>query len=80
MKAFRLGEIETFPFLNPPLPAAIRAGYGLLHELGALDDAHGLTPLGRELARLPLDPTLGRMLLQARRERALPECCPSPPA
>ncbi len=38
MKAFRLGEIETFPFLNPPLPASIRAGYALLHELGALDD------------------------------------------
>ena len=76
MKAFRLGEIETFPFLNPPLPAAIRAGYGLLHELGALDDAHVLTPLGHELARLPLDPTLGRMLLQARRERALPEMLP----
>ena len=73
MKAFRLGEIETFPFLNPPLPPAIRAGYELLHELGALDDAHALTALGRDLARLPLDPTLGRMLLQARLERALPE-------
>ena len=73
MKAFRLGEIETFPFLNPPLPVAIRAGYELLHELGALDDAHALTPLGKELARLPLDPTLGRMLLQARHEGALAE-------
>ena len=73
MKAFRLGEIETFPFLSPPLPAAIRAGYELLHELGALDDAHQMTGLGQELARLPLDPTLGRMLLQAREERALPE-------
>ena len=73
MKAFRLGEIETFPFLNPPLPAAIRAGYDLLHELGALNDAHEMTPLGRELARLPLDPTLGRMLLQARQEGVLPE-------
>ncbi len=73
MKAFGLGEIETFPFLEPPLAASIRAGYALLHELGALDDAHALTPLGRELARLPLDPTLGRMLLQAREERALPD-------
>ncbi len=73
MKAFRLGEIETFPFLNPPLPPAIRAGYDLLYELGALNDAHEMTPLGRELARLPLDPTLGRMLIQARQERALPE-------
>src|SRR5882757_9502307 len=73
MKAFRLGEIEAFPFLDPPSSAAIRAGYGLLHELGALDDTEQLTPLGRELARLPIDPTLGRMLLQAREEGALPE-------
>ena len=73
MKAFRLGEIETFPFLEPPLAASVRAGYALLHELGALDDAHVLTLLGHELARLPLDPTLGRMLLQAREEKALPE-------
>jgi ATP-dependent helicase HrpA len=73
MKAFRLGEIEKFPFLNPPQSASIRAGYRLLHELGAIDDTNELTPLGHELARLPLDPTLGRMLLQARAEKALPE-------
>ncbi len=73
MKAFRLGDIETFPFLNPPVAAAVRAGYQLLHELGALNDANELTPLGHELARLPIDPTLGRMLLQAREEKALPE-------
>lgn len=73
MKAFRLGEIETFPFLNPPVSAAIRAGYTLLHELGALSDTNDLTPLGRELARLPVDPTLGRMLLQAREEGARDE-------
>ncbi len=73
MKAFRLGEIETFPFLEPPQSAAIRGGYALLHELGALDDEETLTPLGRELARLPLDPSLGRMLLEARDDNALPE-------
>jgi len=73
MKAFKLGEIEDFPFINPPVSAAIRAGYDLLHELGSLNETHELTPLGRELARLPLDPTLGRMLLQARTEKALPE-------
>jgi ATP-dependent helicase HrpA len=73
MKAFRLGEIETFPFINPPSPAAIEGGYKLLHELGALDDARELTPLGRDLARLPIDPTLGRMLLQAQREHATRE-------
>jgi ATP-dependent helicase HrpA len=73
MKAFGLGEIETFPFLNPPVSASIRAGYRLLHELGALDELNQLTGLGKELARLPLDPVLGRMLLQARQEQALPE-------
>ncbi len=73
MKAFRLGEIETFPFLEPPLSQAIRAGYILLHELGALTEANELTAMGRELARLPVDPTLGRMLLQARVENVLPE-------
>ncbi len=73
MKAFRLGEIETFPFLNPPALASMRAGYRLLHELSAIDDTHELTPMGHQLARLPLDPTLGRMLLQARRENALEE-------
>ena len=73
MKAFRLGEIETFPFLNPPPPSAISGGYSLLVELGALDDHHALTPLGWDLARLPIDPTLGRMVLQARREGSVRE-------
>jgi ATP-dependent helicase HrpA len=68
MKAYHLGEIETFPFVNPPPPAAIQAGFTLLAELGALDEQRNLTPLGRDLARLPIDPTLGRMLLQACQE------------
>ena len=73
MKAFHLGDIETFPFLNPPQPAAISTGYKLLHELGALDDQENLTPLGWDLARLPVDPSIGRMIIQAVRERALSE-------
>ncbi len=73
MKAFRLGEIETFPFLNPPAAASIQGGYQLLEELGALNSAHELTQLGRDLARLPIDPTLGRMLLQAQHEHATRE-------
>jgi len=73
MKAFRLGEIETFPFINPPLPPAIHGGYTLLQELGALDPNRDLTPLGRDLAHLPIDPTLGRMVLQARGEHATRE-------
>ncbi len=73
MKAFGLGDIEEFPFLNAPPAKGIRAGYGLLHELGAIDDAGVLTDLGRELAHLPVDPTVGRMILQARSEKALRE-------
>ena len=80
MKAFGLGDIERFPFINMPATKSIRAGYALLEELGALDaDAsesavsRPLTPLGRELARLPVDPTVGRMILQAREEKALHE-------
>ncbi len=73
MKAFGLGDIETFPFLQPPTAAAIANGYMLLQELGALDAQRALTPLGRDLARLPIDPTLGRMLLQSQHEHATRE-------
>jgi ATP-dependent helicase HrpA len=80
MKAFGLGDIERFPFINMPAAKSIRAGYALLEELGALDAADNiadavrvLTPIGRELARLPVDPTVGRMILQARAEKALRE-------
>ncbi len=73
MKAFGLGDIEEFPFLNAPPIKGIRAGYALLHELGAIDDGGVLTDLGRELAHLPVDPTVGRMILRARSENALRE-------
>ena len=73
MKAFHLGDIETFPFVNPAPPAAIEGGYRLLQELGALDAACELTPLGRDLSHLPIDPTLGRMLLQSQHEHATRE-------
>ena len=73
MKAFHLGDIETFPFVQPPSPAAIANGYALLQELGALDELRALTPLGEKLARLPIDPTLGRMLLQSQHEHATQE-------
>ena len=73
LKAFAFGEVEDFPFLNPPLPKAVRAGYALLEELGALMPDRSLSETGRDLARLPVDPTVGRMILQARREKALRE-------
>ncbi len=68
MKAFQLGDIETFPFVQPPAPNAIANGYALLQELGALDAERAVTPLGWDLARLPIDPTLGRMLIESGRE------------
>ena len=70
MKAFHLGDIETFPFVQPPAPAAIANGYTLLQELGALDEQRASRRLGDDLARLPIDPTLGRMLLQSQHEHA----------
>jgi ATP-dependent helicase HrpA len=73
MQASKLGKIETFPFIDPPLPHAIRAGYQLLKELGALDKNEKLTPLGQKLAQLPVDPIVGRMILQAFEEQALTE-------
>jgi ATP-dependent helicase HrpA len=73
MKALRLGAIEDFPFLERPPGKAIADGYGLLAELGAVDDANELTAIGRELARLPLDPRVGRMILEARNRQALSE-------
>lgn len=73
MKALGLGAVESFPFLEPPSARAITDGYQMLAELGAVDPAHELTPLGRELARLPLDPRVGRMLLEAHKRHALAE-------
>jgi ATP-dependent helicase HrpA len=70
-KSLRLGEVADFPFLDPPSPRAIADGYALLAELGAVDDANDLTRIGEELARLPLDPRVGRMLIGGREEKCL---------
>jgi ATP-dependent helicase HrpA len=74
MKSLHLGDVEDFPFLEPPLPRMIADGYSLLAELGALDEtSKELTPVGRELAKLPLDPKIGRMILAARQHGCLKE-------
>jgi ATP-dependent helicase HrpA len=70
-KSLGIGEIETFPFLDPPSPRAITDGYDLLHELNAVGEKRELTDVGRELARLPLDPRVARMLVAARAEGCL---------
>jgi ATP-dependent helicase HrpA len=73
MLFLRLGSIEDFPFLDPPSPAAIKDAFGILKELGAIDDHRRLTDIGRMMARLPLDPRLARMLIAARPQKALNE-------
>ena len=68
MAAIDLGDVEDFPFLDPPDRRQVRDGIALLQELGALDETgRKLTPLGRQLAQLPVDPRMGRMVLEADR-------------
>ena len=73
MAALGLGSIEAFPFVDPPDLRFIRDGYKLLHELGAVDEQQRLTRLGRQIARLPVDPRLARMILAARDGHCLSE-------
>lgn len=68
-----LGDMEDFPFLQPPRRRAIGDAYSLLTQLGAMNPDRRLTGLGRKMARLPLDPHISRMVLQASREHALRE-------
>lgn len=67
------GYVENFPFLDPPDRRSIRDGVQLLQELGAFDRDGAITDLGRRLARLPVDPRLGRMILQAQTEGCVPQ-------
>ncbi|MFI7642376.1 ATP-dependent RNA helicase HrpA [Nonomuraea sp. NPDC049400] len=73
MTSIGLGDIEAFPFVEPPDRRQVKDGVNLLHELGAFD-AHGkLTGIGRKLAGLPVDPRLGRMVLEAEKNGCLRE-------
>ncbi len=73
MASLELGPVDAFPFVEPPSPRAIADGYQLLAELGAVDERRALTPVGRELAKLPLDPRIGRIVLAARERGCLAE-------
>jgi ATP-dependent helicase HrpA len=73
MKALHLGKIEAFTFLDPPSKRAIDEGYRVLEELGALDEQGEPNEIGKKLARLPLDPRLGRMVLAGEKEKSLRE-------
>ena len=73
MAALSLGHVDQFPFIEAPSGRLISDGYAQLHELGAVTENNELTPLGRQLSRLPVDPKLGRMLLAGRDEHCLKE-------
>lgn len=73
MKSLGLGDVESFPFIDAPRANAVNEGYRVLTELGALDDDRNLTPIGKQLARFPVDPRVARMILQAVRYDVLPE-------
>lgn len=76
MKALNLGEVEDFPFLQPPDSRNVRDGYDTLLELGALEGGglrNDLTHIGAQLARLPVDPRIARMVIAASGERCLRE-------
>ena len=73
MASLKLGELKNFPFLDPPRPSAVREGEQTLHELGALGRDGRLTRIGQTLARFPVDPRVGRMVLAGTEQRCLPE-------
>src|SRR6187431_1128007 len=73
MKALALGDVEDFPFLDPPHSRAIAEGYRVLQELGALDAERKLTALGARLARFPVDPRIGRMIVAGIEEGCVAE-------
>ena len=73
MKALKLGEPESFPFVEPPQPRMIADGYQLLTELNAVDERHNLTAVGAQLAKLPIDPRIARVIVAAKQENCLKE-------
>ena len=73
MAALKLGQPDQFPFIDPPDLRLIRDGFRTLHELGAVHTNNTITPLGKKVARFPVDPQVARMLLAAERESCLTE-------
>lgn len=73
MKSLGLGEVEDFPFIDPPHSRSVSEGYRVLEELGALDERRELTELGHQLARFPVDPRIARMILAGAEHGCLPD-------
>lgn len=63
--SLQLGNIEEFPFIDPPRPEMVRDGYKTLFEIGAVDRSYRLTKLGRRLSKMPVDPRIGKIIFEA---------------
>nr|BFE71021.1 hypothetical protein GCM10020092_043220 [Actinoplanes digitatis] len=72
MTSLGLGDLAAFPFIDPPDKRNVTDGVKLLEELGALEQRK-LTPMGRQLAQLPVDPRLARMVIEADKQDCLAE-------
>lgn len=73
MTQMKLGMVKNFPFIEPPEDKAVNDGYRQLHEIGALDEHRKLTESGRQLAKLPLDPRMAKMVLEGQENGVLAE-------
>ena len=73
MAQLNLGEVKHFPFIEPPADKSINDGFRQLFELGALDDKRRLTQEGRQIAKLPVDPSIAKMVIQAKKNAVLAE-------
>ncbi len=71
IKSLGIDDIESLPWLDPPRPDAVREGMNVLRELSAIDETERLTETGRKLARWPVDPRVGRILIEAERNGCL---------
>ncbi|MDC0182644.1 ATP-dependent RNA helicase HrpA [Nitrosomonadales bacterium] len=73
MASLNLGPVDQFPFLQPPIHKFIQDGYQLLNELGAVDNKNKILPLGMQLAQMPIDPSLGRILIESKKQNCVKE-------
>jgi len=71
--SLNLGPLHEFPFLDPPRGGMVRDGHKTLFELGAIDEKQQLTDIGRQLAKFPVDPRIGRMILAGHDENCMHE-------
>jgi ATP-dependent helicase HrpA len=76
MANLNLGDVELFPFLEPPLKKFIQDGYDLLFELHAVDQDKKITPLGKVMSTIPIDPIFSRMIIEAKEQHCLTEVIP----